>query len=84
MANDYKSVNALSRAYDIGYDDGFQQGRAEAVDLLKGIVLDLDRCNHYDMYNELMYQSVKVDDVIEVIEQIKEQKNEQRKRYTRN
>lgn len=34
MANDYESVNALSRAYDIGYDDGYQKAKAEIDELL--------------------------------------------------
>lgn len=72
MKTDAKNVSALCHAYDLGKNAGI----SETLDLLKGIILDLDRCNHYDMYNELMYQSVKVDDVIEVIEQMKEQKND--------
>ena len=35
MIRDFDGVNGLSRAYDIGYDDGFQNGKAEAIEELK-------------------------------------------------
>mgnify|MGYP003292815190 CR=1 FL=1 len=32
MANDYKEVNALSRAYEVGYDDGYQKAKSDTIE----------------------------------------------------
>jgi len=34
MIRDFDGVNGLSRAYDIGYDDGYQKAKAEIDELL--------------------------------------------------
>lgn len=66
MANDYGSVNALSRAYDIGYDDGYVNGRTDVIDEIFSALSDVAFGKRKGL--------IHMDDVKKALERIKKQR----------
>lgn len=61
-ADEKGNILMTKEAFEImskSWKDGYQQGRADAIDE----VLKLPKHNHYDNYNDLMYQSIRVEDI---------------------
>lgn len=67
MANDYKEVNALSRAYDVGYYDGYENGRTDVIDEIFSVLSDVAFGKRKGL--------IHMDDVRKALERIKKQNN---------
>lgn len=66
MANDYEAVNVLSRAYDIGYDDGYENGRTDVIDEIFSDLSDAAFGKRKGL--------IHMDDVKKALERIKKQR----------
>ena len=67
MIRDFDGANALSRAYDIGYDDGYVNGRTDVIDEIFSALSDVAFGKRKGL--------VHMGDVKNAIEKIKKQSN---------
>lgn len=67
MIRDFDGVNVLSRAYDIGYDDGYVNGRTDVIDEIFSALTDVAFGKRKGL--------IHMDDVTKALERIKKQRN---------
>lgn len=66
MIRDFDGVNVLSRAYDIGYDDGYENGRTDVIDEIFSDLSDVAFGKRKGL--------IHMDDVRKALERIKKQR----------
>lgn len=66
MIRDFDGANALSRAYDIGYDDGYVNGRTDVIDEIFSALSDVAFGKRKGL--------IHMDDVKKALERIKKQR----------
>lgn len=51
-------------------DEAYKQGWNDAINEIKNKLNEKPKCNHYDAYNELMYQSIKNKYIYDILNEL--------------